>query len=472
MRFDPELEDDKTVQYSVNYDKNFKEDGHKLTFDFQYEESTEDENSLINQDGIDIEKVRTLEDQERILLQSDYVLPIGENTQFEFGYRGNFNNLDTDYRIDTLNSSNGLFEIDNSLSNNLIYKENINAIYSQYGSKIEKFSFLLGLRLEATRITIDQVTTNDRDVKTYTSLFPTVNLSYELNDKESFTFGYNRRIRRPRSRFINPFPSRSSATSLFQGNPDIDPSISDGVDLGYLNRFGKLTLNTSVYFQRATDAFNFVSLATDNFYIFDLNRTININDDDFDTYANNDNYDLIPVIKRTPINLATEDRFGFEFTLTYSPTKNWRINGNFNLFNSITKGDFEGENFDADNTSWFIRLNNKLTLPGKIDWQTRVFYSGPSENAQNKNEGIFSTDLAFSKDLFKEKASLAFNISDVFNTRKRKSETFTSAFVGTSEFQWRQRSFNLSFTYRFNQKKKREQQRGNDDDGGGEEFGS
>lgn len=56
LRFDPEFEDDKTVQYSVNYDKNFKEDGHKLTFDFQYETSTEDENSLINQDGIDIEK--------------------------------------------------------------------------------------------------------------------------------------------------------------------------------------------------------------------------------------------------------------------------------------------------------------------------------------------------------------------------------------------------------------------------------
>jgi hypothetical protein len=470
LRFDPELEDDKTIQYSVNYDKKFKKDGHKLTFDFQYEDSAEDENSLINQDGFDIEKVRTLEDQERILLQSDYVLPIGENTQIEFGYRGNFNNLDTDYRIDTLNRSTGFFGIDESLSNNLIYKENINAVYSQIGSKVKKFSYLLGLRLEATRITIDQITTNDKKAKNYASLFPTVNLGYEINDKQSITFGYNRRIRRPRSRFINPFPSRSSATNLFQGNPDINPSISDGVDLGYLNRFGKLTLNTSIYFQRATDAFSFVSLATNDFYIFNLNRTININDENFDDF--DEAYDLIPVIKRTPINLATNDRYGFEFTLTYNPSRKWRINGNFNLFKSVTKGDFEGENFDADNTSWFIRMNNKVTLPGKIDWQTRIFYRGPSENAQNKSEGILSTDLAFSKDLFNEKASLAFNIRDVFNTRKRKSETFTSTFVGTSEFQWRERSFNLSFTYRFNQKKKRQQQRNDIDGGDGEEFGS
>ncbi|MBT8308954.1 MAG: outer membrane beta-barrel protein, partial [Flavobacteriaceae bacterium] len=89
----------------------------------------------------------------------------------------------------------------------------------------------------------------------------------------------------------------------------------------------------------------------------------------------------------------------------------------------------------------------------------------PSETAQSKNQGIFSTDLAFSKDLFKEKASLAFRISDVFNIRKRKSESFTPTFQGVSEFQWRERSFNLSFTYRFNQKKKSERgQRGGGDD--------
>ena len=51
-RFDPETEDDKTVQYSVNFDKQFNGDSqHKLTFDFQIENSTEDENSDIVQDG-------------------------------------------------------------------------------------------------------------------------------------------------------------------------------------------------------------------------------------------------------------------------------------------------------------------------------------------------------------------------------------------------------------------------------------
>ncbi|MGB5363512.1 MAG: TonB-dependent receptor [Aureibaculum sp.] len=455
FRFDPELEDDKTIQYSINYDKNFKTDGHKLTFDFQYEDSSEDENSLISQDGIDKEKVRTLENQEEILLKTDYVLPIGENSQFEFGYRGNFNVLDTDYTLE--NYIDGEYELDTDLSNNLIYKENINAVYSQYGSKIKKFSYLLGLRMEASRITINQITTGDRDVKSYASLFPTVNLGYELNEKQSLTLGYNRRIRRPRSRFINPFPSRSSATNLFQGNPDIDPSLSDGVDLGYLNRFGKLTLNTSIYYQHATDVFNFISEPT--------GETVILNDQE------------VQVIRRTPINLASDDRFGFEFTLTYNPSRKWNLNGNFNLFRSSVKGDYNGQIFDADNTSWFIRLNNKYTLPGKIDWQTRLFYRGPSEDAQNKNKGILSTDLAFSKDLFKDKASIAFSISDVFNTRKRETESLVTVdgvpiYASESAFQWRERTFNLSFTYRFNQKKKRQDRQGNGDDDDGEGFGS
>ena len=450
LRFDPELEDDKTSQYSINYDKKFNNDGHRLTFDFQYEDSTEEENSIITQDGLNEEKVQTLEDQERILLQTDYVLPLGEKSQFEFGYRGNFNELNTDYLVEDF--EDGVFEPNTDLSNNLMYKEKINAVYSQFGSKVNKFSYLLGLRLETTKINIDQLTSGDNKVKTYQSLFPTINLGYELNEKQSITLGYNRRIRRPRSRFINPFPSRSSATNLFQGNPDIDPSLSNGIDLGYLNRLGKLTLNSSIYYQHATDVFTFISE--------DTGETTTLNGQE------------VPVIRRTPINLSSNDRYGFEFTITYNPSRKWRLNGNFNLFKSITNGDYNGQNFDADNTSWFIRVNNKVTLPGQIDWQTRLFYRGPRESAQSRSKGMFSANLAFSKDLFKEKASLALNISDLFNTRRRETETFTPSFSGESEFQWRQRSYNLTFTYRFNQKKKRDyRQRNFNDEDGGEEFG-
>ncbi|MBT8287258.1 MAG: TonB-dependent receptor family protein [Bacteroidia bacterium] len=446
-RLDPEQEEDKTIQYSLNFDKQFGGDSqHKLTADFQFEDSQETEKSLINQNGIDVEDVTTIEDQKRILLQADYVKPIGETGQFELGYRGNFQALDTDYAVLFSDDGNN-FELSTDLSNNLLFSQDVNALYTQYGNKIAgKLSYLLGLRLEDTRITIDQVTSGDFEKKTYTQLFPTVNLGWEITEDESITLGYNRRIRRPRSRFINPFPSRSSPTNLFQGNPNLDPSLSDAFDLGYLRRLGKLTLNGSVYYQRATDIFTFISL--------DSGETANVGGTE------------VPIIIRTPVNLATNERYGGEITATYRPSRKFNLNANFNLFQSVTRGDFAGQNFDAENLSWFARLNAKYTLPADIDWQTRLFYRGPRETAQSKSKGIFSTDLAFSKDLLEDKASLAFRISDLFNSRKRQSESFTPTFNSDSEFQWRQRTFNLSFTYRFNQKKQQErrQQNGGDDD--------
>ncbi|MDW5289116.1 TonB-dependent receptor domain-containing protein [Formosa sp. PL04] len=446
LRLDPETEDDKTIQYSLNFDKQFPDKpGHKLTFDFQYEDTSEDENSIITENGFDSEKVRTLEQQERVLLQGDYVLPIGEDGQFEFGYRGNFNTLDTDYTLAF--NEDGEFVIDTDVSNNLIYKERINAVYTQYGNKIkDKFSYLLGLRMEATGIIIDQLTSDDYEKKNYVGLFPTVNLGYEISEDESLMLGYNRRIRRPRSRYINPFPSRSSATNLFQGNPNLNPSYSSAIDLGYLNNLGKITLSSSIYYQHATEVFTLISEAT--------GETVIVGGTE------------IPVIKRSPINLATNDRYGFEFTTTYKPTKKWNMNANFNFFNSITRGDYKDINLDADNLSWFIRLNNTVTLPAEIEWQTRLMYRGPEEDAQNEIDGMFYCSLAFSKEIFNKNASITLNISDVFNSMKRQILSTTETYVSDSEFQFRQRSFNLAFTYRFNQQKKRQER--NSEDGGGD----
>ena len=444
-RFEDERENDKNVQYNVNFDKQFNDNSqHKLTFDFQYENSGEDEFSYI-EDETD-ERVFTIEQQDRVLLQTDYVHPFSENAQFEFGYRGNFSTLDTDYSVAF--EENGSFVEDLGLSNNLIYKEYVNAAYAQYGNKFKnKYTFLLGLRMESSRITIDQVTTGSLERKNYVNLFPTVNLGYEISENQSITLGYNRRISRPRSRFINPFPSRSSATNLFQGNPDLDPSYSDAFDLGYLNQMGKLTLNSSVYYQRETDVFTFITE--------DTGMTVIIGGEE------------VPVIRRTPINLATNNRYGFEFNVSYRPMKKWNINGNINLFQSVLRGDYNDVNYDAENFTWFARINNKFMLPGEIDWQTRLNYRGPREDAQNKTKGVFSCDLAFSKDFFKGNASVALNVSDVFNSRRRITESTTDTFESRSEFQWRKRSINLSFTYRFNQQNKR-----NDRNRGGREGGT
>ena len=438
VRYDPETETDQTTQFSVNFDKQFHGNSeHRLTFDFQLENSSEDEGSIIYNEGIAAERVRTIEDQKRVLIQSDFTLPINDKTRFEGGYNGRFSTNNTAYSLEFAEDDS--FILDTNISNVLVYKENVNAVYTQYGSKVkDKFSFLLGLRMEATNITISQLSSNEYSNSNYIGLFPTVNLGYEFSENQNLTIGYNRRISRPRSRFLNPFPSRSSATNLFQGNPNISPSYSNGVDIGYLNTLEKITLNTSLYYNHATDVFTYISEDTGDEVVI--------------------NGESVPVIRRGPINLAEDDRLGFEFTLTYRPSKKWNMNANFNLYRSAIKGNYKGLSYDSENLGWFVRLNNKYTLPGNIEWQTRLSYSGPTVDAINRREGIFSSNMAFSKDLFKEKASITLNINDLFNTQRRNLESTTPTFYSDGYYRWRVRSYSLSFTYRFNQAKKRSKQ--------------
>ena len=438
VRYDPETELDQTTQFSVNFDKQFHGNSeHRLTFDFQVENNSEDERSIIYNDGIAAERVRTIEDQKRVLIQSDFTFPINDKTRLEVGYNSRFSTNNTAYSLEFAEDDS--FILDTNVSNVLVYKENVNAVYTQYGSKVkDKFSFLLGLRMEATNITISQLSSNEYSNSNYIGLFPTVNLGYEFSENQNLTIGYNRRISRPRSRFLNPFPSRSSATNLFQGNPNISPSYSNGVDIGYLNTLVKITLNSSLYYNHATDVFTYISEDTGDEVVI--------------------NGESVPVIRRGPINLAEDDRLGFEFTLTYRPSKKWNMNANFNLYRSAVKGNYKGLSYDSENLGWFVRLNNKYTLPKNIEWQTRLSYSGPTVDAINRREGIFSSNMAFSKDLFKEKASITLNINDLFNTQRRNLESTTPTFYSDGYYRWRVRSYSLSFTYRFNQAKKRSKQ--------------
>ncbi len=445
-RLDPETQDSRTIQYALNFTKNFEKTDHKLTFDFQYEDTDQDENSIINVNGVDSEIVSTIEDQQSILLQTDYVVPIGENSQIEMGFRGDFNTRATDFEVLLLDPNSGDFNINQDLTNLLNFKQYITALYSQFGSKIGKFSYLLGLRMENTKTTLDQPTSGDFSRQKLNGLFPTINLNYELSESQSFTLGYNRRIRRPRGFMLNPFPSRSSVTNVFQGNPGLNPTFSNTFEIGYLNRINKLTISSSIYFAHSSNIMAFVSRETGVVVLVDGEE--------------------FPVIERGPVNLGTDNRYGFELNVNYSPTRKWRINTDFNIFKFERDGDFNGVDLSASNLTWRARLSNKLTLPYKIDWQTNLNYRGPSLDAQNDRNGIFSANLAFSKDLFKEKASIAFNIRDVFNSAFFSNDITAETFTAYQEIQFRGgRIYNVSVTYRFNQKKKRE--RSGDFNGGG-----
>jgi len=474
-RYERQNEEDNSYQFALNYITKFDDNGHQLTADFQYVIDKEEQFTFLdenydftedaNPEPFQREQIYQTEDQKEYLVQADYVLPIGEDSRFEAGYRGSFQNEITDYLLEQEDTDDGSLFVNDTITNVFDYTENVNALYTQYGTKLGKFSFLLGLRLEHTQLKgkidsrlSDQALNEaygfpvDTDFdKNYLGLFPTVNLIYNLaNDdqnEESITLGYNRRINRPRGWFINPFPTRSSRTRVFQGNPNLNPAFSSTFDLGYLKRWDKLTLTTSVYYQHETDAFERIQESTGG-----------------------TTSDGINIIRSIPVNLSTNKRTGAELGVLYNPEKWLRLNSSINFFQFNTEGEFNGEDYSAKNTSWFARFSSKVTLPAKIDWQTNAFYRGARSNAQSDTDGIFSMDLAFSKEIFKDKATLSLNVRDLLNSRKRNSVTTTATERVTSEFQWRQRQITLSMIYRFNQKKERNRGNRNNDYNGDDEF--
>ena len=465
LRIQDEDEIDNTSQISLNYTNNFNTSGHKLTVDVQYSDSEEIESASID-DSLATENNITTEKSKNTLIQTDYTLPIGENTQFELGYRGDFQDLNSNFLV------NRIPVLDFNPSNNLIFEQNVNAIYSQLGNKINKFSYLLGLRTEITDVKVRLTNTNENFDYNYSELFPTINFGFERTENQSFTLGYSRRLRRPRYWFLNPFESRNSQNIIYKGNPGLIPTFTNSFDLGFLQKIGKLTLNSSIYYQHSINAIQRVS--RDEIRLLDgVNQVITI---------------------REPINLASEDRFGFELTANYNPSKKVRLSGSFNVFKQESKGVYEYNKFTIDgisgeinstpelqdlgnvNNSWFSRFNATFTLPGNIQMQNRLSYRGPRFTAQSESKGIFSTNIALSKDLFSENGTVVLNVSDLFNSRKWRSTNYNPnrenpTSINYQESQWRVRQVSLNFTYRFNQKKNQvRERRSNEEFEGGEGF--
>ena len=439
-RLEDENEIDENKEFSFNFSKKFNDKGHELTIDYQKEKSFEIESSSILNSKLKpiyerylSEKITTDENQNSELYKIDYVLPIGEEGQFEAGFRRSNQHQKIDYLVEKEDNL-GNYISDKNLSNTLLYNEKVNAYYTQYGNKKNNFSFLLGLRFEESITNVTQVVNGDNTKKKYNDLFPTLNLALELKEDETITLGYNRRIRRARSYFINPFPSRSSITNIFQGNPNIEPTYSNGIDLGYLKRFSQTTINGSIYFRKSTGEFTFITESTGESVLVNGN--------------------LVPVIRRTPINLASNSQTGVEFNVNYTQSKLWRVRGNINFFESDLKGEYNGVVYDSKNFSWSGGLNNYLKIFSSVDWQTSLSYRAPQKTAVSNRKARISSNTALSKDLMKDKLTLTFKVNDIFETQKWRIESFNENYRSYSESSWRGgRNFELNLIYRFNQKK-------------------
>ncbi len=432
-------------QYALNYTNTFNEEGKKLTIDFQYEKGKECDFYPITVNGNLSEQNTEKEISKDYLFQVDYVLPVNKQGQLEFGHKTMLLNLNANF---TLVDQNGKpFSYDPS--NHSDYHQNIYAFYTQFGKKFNHFSYLLGLRSEITHISLHEIRHNTKNNKKYTEWFPTLNLSYKFNKKNQLTLGYNRRIRRPPLWLLNPSESRRSPINILKGNLNINPAFTHQVELGFSTKKKLFTFAPAIYYNYSSNIIQFITIKS--------NRTINgVNTDVFINY---------------PTNLSTKKRYGLELVAKYKPNKWARFSADFNYYHSNTGAAnnlYRTVNNRIIKTQipafkmnrWFTRLKARITLPTKVQWQTKILISDSFENAQTYTKERIVTSMSFSKQFLQKRAAIVFNVRDMFNSNKTESisyigERHNPTNTIESSFQRRFRQISLSFSYKLNKNKNR-----------------
>jgi outer membrane receptor protein involved in Fe transport len=444
-RNETETANENNLETALSYKKKFSLKGQELTADFKWIQTTEPELSDIrqfNSEGESIlnEKGGTGENEFNYLLQSDYVQPFMEFGRIETGIKSNLRIVNSEYFYKSLNNA-GLWIDFPAFTNNLEYYEKISAAYLQASYEIKPFAFQAGLRGEYSDITTDLTKTSERNHRSYLDLFPSANMSYRINDRNTIQVSYSRRLNRPNFRDLLPYNGFGDSRILMQGNPDLNPEYTNSYESGYLLDNEFMNLMTTVYYRHRTGVIQ-------RFATIDENGVTHIK----------------------PINISVQNAYGLEGNLGLELNKVVDITSNFNFYKAISVGKYETKDFSTTTYSWTNRSALSLKL-GQIDMQATFNYRAPRVTPQGRDLSSWYTDFGVRKELFKGKGRLGLNVRDLFNSRKRISIVDSDGLYSRSENQFRMRQILLTFSYRLNKDNKGEDHGEREDgNGGGEEY--
>lgn len=361
-------------------------------------------------------------------LQLDYVTPLGDgkNHILEYGAKNILRRAESDFAYFIADGADGEFEKvdDINLSNEFSYDQNVTAAYASYTTNfLEKYSFKGGLRYEYTNINADFRNSEiDADIPSYGLLIPSMNLSRKLEKGNMIKAAYNRRVQRPFLNFLNPNINAANPQQISQGNPLLDPELTDNYEMSYSTFVKGSSLNFTAYFRNTTGSIQPV-------------RTVMDNDVIYTTYEN----------------------IGFERAYGFSVFSNVNLSGKFSLNGSIdgyyadlTNG-LEDPMFAASNQGFVIsgRLFANYSLPNNWQLQSFAFARGRQVQLQGFAGGFGMYSLNINKQFNEKKGSIGFGAEN-FLAREMviRNELNTPMIMQQGSNTMRNMNFKINFNYR------------------------
>jgi len=410
---------------NFNYRHLFDTAGRELTIDLDYIGYRNTSNMLLTTEFFDANDQQTSDplllkghlpsDINIYSFKSDYTHPLKKGGRIEAGIKSSY--VKNDNLVDYQRQSTDKW-IPDARSNHFVYNENINAAYININKQIKKWSLQGGLRLENIVAKGFQVTNDSTFRRNFTNLFPSAFISYAVNDKNSLTLSYSRRITRPNYQDLNPFTYFLDSLSYRQGNPYLLPQFTNSVEFTHSYK-GKLI--TTLNYSNTTDVIS---------QILKQNAQTKI-------------------VFATADNVAKFINMGVSITAPVPVTKWWTTNFFTNIYNNHYKGIYNAVPIDISYTSFMVNISNTFTTKQGFSLELSGFYRGKGIDQLNINEPMYQMSLGGQKNIMKGKATVRLNLRDPFAWQQYRGITDYNGIYVKIHNQFDARQLTATFTYRF-----------------------
>lgn len=350
-------------------------------------------------------------------LKSDYVKTFRNKVKFETGLKSSY--VKADNALSFYDRSSGIDIFDTTKSNHFIYKENINAAYANASREFGKWNVQLGLRVENTNISGEQLFGGTFFDDSYVQLFPSALVSYNLNPKNSLEINYSRRIQRPSYDQLNPFKFFLDQTTYKAGNPKLEPQTTHSIEL--------------------THTFNQKIFTTLSFSRTQNNIT--------ETISPSETEERVTV--QTTRNLDHVDVYSLAFVVPVKITKWWDSTNNLNFYVGSYSGTVSNTKLEnAGNFTWNCNSQNNFKLGNGFFAELSGNYQAPENYAFDRIRPIWFVNCGLQKK-FENKSTLKLAVNDIFNSNEIQATTrftsYTEHFLVKRDTQ----TIVLSYTYTF-----------------------
>lgn len=220
-------------------------------WDFRYSYSVPSQPDLI-------QFQRPFEREVSTELTIDYAASASDERRFTTGYDFEVDELTSDFSMSIPVAPGGVEIPDPALTNRFRGEQRVHAVYATYEQPFGDWTALAGVRLEQAGVDLHQVTSGDRGGQDYFRAYPSLHVSRKLDERQTLTFSYARRVRRAFVQAMNPYVVQIDPNHFRAGNPDLKPSEIDSLELAWNYDVGATSFGASVYGRRRYDVFTYV----------------------------------------------------------------------------------------------------------------------------------------------------------------------------------------------------------------------